>query len=149
MSCWHVARTSSTGHHAGKVQNPSSSTYTDFSVDSILSTEKKTPCAQDQMPKSTKNEEIMSNSKLQVPFTSLQLAILETHYKTNAYISGIDVTYLSVYLNLSPNKIKVWFQNRRARERRLNKKNSDNKIPPDPLSPPYFIRNNNSSLASF
>ncbi|XP_014224484.1 homeobox protein MSX-2 [Trichogramma pretiosum] len=53
-----------------------------------------------------------------IPFTTYQLETLENKYKTSAYLSRKDVVHLSELLNLPQSRIKIWFQNRRARERR-------------------------------
>ncbi|XP_057338363.1 homeobox protein engrailed-2-A-like [Microplitis mediator] len=53
-----------------------------------------------------------------IPFTSFQLQTLEDKYKKNAYLSRKDVVQLSTILRLPHNRIKIWFQNRRARDRR-------------------------------
>ncbi|KAH0544024.1 homeobox protein MSX-2 [Cotesia glomerata] len=53
-----------------------------------------------------------------IPFTSFQLQTLEEKYKKSAYLSRKDVVQLSTILRLPHNRIKIWFQNRRARDRR-------------------------------
>ncbi|KAI8484331.1 PREDICTED: homeobox protein vab-15-like [Branchiostoma belcheri] len=53
-----------------------------------------------------------------VPFSAHQVATLESKFRRTHYLSSVDVSELSVALNLSENRVKIWFQNRRARERR-------------------------------
>ncbi|XP_072023804.1 uncharacterized protein [Amphiura filiformis] len=53
-----------------------------------------------------------------VPFSPAQVATLEQKFRCTHYLSSIDVAELSQALNLSENRVKIWFQNRRARERR-------------------------------
>ncbi|XP_050431008.1 homeobox protein ceh-5-like [Adelges cooleyi] len=54
-----------------------------------------------------------------IPFTTDQVATLEREFRQNAYLGGAnDVQRLSERLRLSESRIKIWFQNRRARERR-------------------------------
>ncbi|XP_074103475.1 uncharacterized protein LOC141530332 [Cotesia typhae] len=53
-----------------------------------------------------------------IPFTSFQIQTLEEKYKKSAYLSRKDVVQLSTILRLPHNRIKIWFQNRRARDRR-------------------------------
>ncbi|XP_071962941.1 uncharacterized protein [Antedon mediterranea] len=53
-----------------------------------------------------------------VPFSPNQVATLEQKFRLTHYLSSVDVTELSASLNLSDNRVKIWFQNRRARERR-------------------------------
>ncbi|XP_038073233.1 homeobox protein MSX-2-like [Patiria miniata] len=53
-----------------------------------------------------------------VPFSPSQVTTLEQKFRCTHYLSSIDVAELSAALNLSENRVKIWFQNRRARERR-------------------------------
>ncbi|XP_033114390.1 homeobox protein MSX-2-like [Anneissia japonica] len=53
-----------------------------------------------------------------VPFSPQQVATLEQKFRLTHYLSSVDVAELSTTLNLSDNRVKIWFQNRRARERR-------------------------------
>ncbi|XP_022087667.1 homeobox protein MSH-B-like [Acanthaster planci] len=53
-----------------------------------------------------------------VPFSPAQVTTLEQKFRCTHYLSSIDVAELSAALNLSENRVKIWFQNRRARERR-------------------------------
>lgn len=53
-----------------------------------------------------------------VPFTPEQLSTLEDSYKISTYLSSDDANKLADRLDLSNVRVKIWFQNRRARERR-------------------------------
>uniref|UniRef100_A0A2S2Q8F0 Homeobox protein MSX-1 n=1 Tax=Sipha flava TaxID=143950 RepID=A0A2S2Q8F0_9HEMI len=54
-----------------------------------------------------------------IPFTTQQVSVLEHEFRRSAYLGGMnDVHVLSEKLRLSESRIKIWFQNRRARERR-------------------------------
>ncbi|XP_012229889.2 homeobox protein MSX-2 [Linepithema humile] len=53
-----------------------------------------------------------------IPFSSSQLQVLEDRYRKSAYLSRNDVIEMSATLRLPQSKIKIWFQNRRARQRR-------------------------------
>ncbi|KAL0127379.1 hypothetical protein PUN28_005579 [Cardiocondyla obscurior] len=53
-----------------------------------------------------------------IPFSSSQLQVLEDRYQKSAYLSRNDVVEMSATLRLPQSKIKIWFQNRRARQRR-------------------------------
>ncbi|KAL8613778.1 hypothetical protein ACOMHN_029635 [Nucella lapillus] len=53
-----------------------------------------------------------------VPFTQHQVAVLEEKFRRTHYLSSMDVAELSSALSLSETRVKIWFQNRRARERR-------------------------------
>lgn len=53
-----------------------------------------------------------------IPFTPLQLNELENAYKTATYLSTEDANKLAKRLELTGVRVKIWFQNRRARDRR-------------------------------
>ncbi|XP_069119211.1 uncharacterized protein [Argopecten irradians] len=53
-----------------------------------------------------------------VPFTQHQVAALEQKFRQTHYLSSMDVAELSTALTLTETRVKIWFQNRRARERR-------------------------------
>lgn len=53
-----------------------------------------------------------------IPFTPLQLQALENAYKESNYLSAEDANKLAESLELTNTRVKIWFQNRRARERR-------------------------------
>lgn len=59
-----------------------------------------------------------SSDSPRVPFSSAQLIRLEQTYTENRYLSGPQVAELGASLNLPHHRIKIWFQNRRAREKR-------------------------------
>nr|XP_014280933.1 homeobox protein ceh-5-like [Halyomorpha halys] len=54
-----------------------------------------------------------------IPFSLGQLKALEERFQISPYLNSEDAAYLSSFLHLSEQRVKVWFQNRRARERRL------------------------------
>lgn len=53
-----------------------------------------------------------------VPFTPQQLNALEAAYKKSMYLSAEEANLLAKRLDLSSVRVKIWYQNRRARERR-------------------------------
>ncbi|XP_030371597.1 homeobox protein GHOX-7 [Scaptodrosophila lebanonensis] len=53
-----------------------------------------------------------------IPFTPAQLQALECAYKDSNYLSAEDANKLAESLELTNTRVKIWFQNRRARERR-------------------------------
>ncbi|KAH8331242.1 hypothetical protein KR067_013117 [Drosophila pandora] len=53
-----------------------------------------------------------------IPFTPAQLQALERAYKESNYLSAEDANKLAESLELTNTRVKIWFQNRRARERR-------------------------------
>ena len=57
--------------------------------------------------------------KMRTIFTNEQLESLEVEYQANEYITPGIRFRLAKILDLNENQIKVWFQNRRAKERRI------------------------------
>ncbi|XP_046401545.1 homeobox protein MSX-1 [Ischnura elegans] len=53
-----------------------------------------------------------------IPFSSGQVSALESRFRRGHYLSSADVHALANALQLSEARVKIWFQNRRARERR-------------------------------
>lgn len=61
-----------------------------------------------------------------IPFTPAQLQTLENAYKTSNYLSAEDANKLAESLDLTNTRVKIWFQNRRARERREKREKEEN-----------------------
>lgn len=53
-----------------------------------------------------------------IPFTSYQIAVLEKKFQQLNYVSSEEAENLAYELQISEAKVKIWFQNRRARKRR-------------------------------
>lgn len=53
-----------------------------------------------------------------MPFTPYQISTLEEAYKDSTYLSSEEANRLAFKLQLTNVRVKIWFQNRRARERR-------------------------------
>ena len=68
--------------------------------------------------KRRKSASIRTSRQPRIPFTPFQQATLERKFQVNHYLTAHAVSELSVILNLSKQRIKIWYQNRRARERR-------------------------------
>lgn len=70
----------------------------------------------------TRNRKTSSKRKVsgspRVPFTAEQLAKLENSYKESHYVTSSQATQLSSMLKLPESRVKIWFQNRRAREKK-------------------------------
>ncbi|XP_061541555.1 homeobox protein CDX-1a [Phycodurus eques] len=63
-----------------------------------------------------------TKDKYRVVYTDHQRQQLETEFQLNRYITMRRKSELSMTLNLSERQVKIWFQNRRAKERKINKK---------------------------
>ncbi|KAM3962464.1 uncharacterized protein ACR2FA_003366 [Aphomia sociella] len=59
-----------------------------------------------------------SGRHARVPFTAAQAAALEAAYARAPYLAPPALRALAAALHLRDDRIKIWFQNRRARERR-------------------------------
>ncbi|XP_076314784.1 homeobox protein MSX-2-like [Tachypleus tridentatus] len=79
-------------------------------------------CSRYKPPKLTRRRDPAKRRQLgrspRIPFTTAQVSILEHKFQRTHYLSGLEVTELSQILGLTETRVKIWFQNRRARERR-------------------------------
>ncbi|XP_045461344.1 homeobox protein engrailed-2b [Harmonia axyridis] len=86
-----------------------------------------------------------------IPFTSQQLHILEEKFQHTPYLTGEEVMELAKRLQLADIRVKIWFQNRRARDRREKLTSETNKLSPSssPKSSHTDFRNSSSSSHNF
>ncbi|KAM7354058.1 caudal type homeobox isoform 2-T2 [Cochliomyia hominivorax] len=66
-----------------------------------------------------------TKDKYRVVYTDFQRLELEKEYCTSRYITIRRKTELAQSLSLSERQVKIWFQNRRAKERKQNKKGNE------------------------
>lgn len=66
-----------------------------------------------------KHAKLRTKRKPRVLFSQAQVLELERRFRQQRYLSAPERELLSQTLNLSPTQVKIWFQNRRYKSKRL------------------------------
>lgn len=70
----------------------------------------------------TNNVRVRTADKYRMVYSDYQRLELEKEFHTSAFITSERKSYLSTQLSLTERQIKIWFQNRRAKDRRDKQK---------------------------
>ncbi|XP_041969287.1 paired mesoderm homeobox protein 2-like [Aricia agestis] len=122
--------------NVSRVQTSPNGTTSDFSIRRILSDDLRSSgdsssapswvcCTRYQPPRLPRasgtggvSRARRSGRHARVPFSGTQAAALEAAYARSPYLAPPALRALAAALQLRDDRIKIWFQNRRARERR-------------------------------
>uniref|UniRef100_A0A1I7ZML0 Homeobox domain-containing protein n=1 Tax=Steinernema glaseri TaxID=37863 RepID=A0A1I7ZML0_9BILA len=92
-----------------------------------------------ETPSSLFLQPLRKNKRIRTAFSPSQLVHLEKAFESNHYVIGNERKQLASKLALTETQVKVWFQNRRTKQKRVKTDGSeepaDTEWPVEPLSP--------------
>ena len=77
------------------------------------------PTSHQKAPKRSKATKVRKTKRIRTTFTPEQLKVLEHEFAIQMYLVGEYREVLAQSLGLSEGQVKVWFQNRRIKHRKL------------------------------
>ena len=78
-----------------------------------------TPSDTDEDDNSSLNKSSSTNRRKRTAFTNEQLMELEAEFQLKKYLSLVERSQIAQTLNLSEIQVKIWWQNRRAKWKRI------------------------------